>query len=212
MHAFIVTGGTDTTRSHMIQSMLAERSVSPCDTIIIDPDPTAIGVQTIRIAAARVAIRPMAGPGHAVIVRHAHTMTTEAQNAFLKTIEEPPGNTVIVLETDQPDALLPTILSRCHLVRLQHPPASGEPLSANVAIMEQLITVPIGKRLQLIDTIAKTKSDALLFIDGAIASLHENLATHPQHATLLRALLTARRTIHGNITPKLALDRVFLPT
>jgi DNA polymerase-3 subunit delta' len=44
-------------------------------------------------------------------------MTTEAQNALLKTLEEPHGRTLIILLTDQPDALLPTIRSRSQVVR-----------------------------------------------------------------------------------------------
>lgn len=54
----------------------------------------------------------------AIIVENAHAMTTEAQNAFLKLLEEPPADTVIIM-TALPDAgLLPTILSRCSLLRV----------------------------------------------------------------------------------------------
>jgi DNA polymerase-3 subunit delta' len=44
-------------------------------------------------------------------------MTVAAQNAMLKTLEEPAGRTLIILLTDQPDSLLPTIRSRCQLIR-----------------------------------------------------------------------------------------------
>lgn len=48
-----------------------------------------------------------------VVIVHADRMNTQAQNAFLKTLEEPPNNTILMLLTSQPQALLPTILSRC---------------------------------------------------------------------------------------------------
>jgi len=51
------------------------------------------------------------------IILDAHTMTTEASNALLKTLEEPTPGTLIVLTTPEPDSLLQTVLSRCQHVR-----------------------------------------------------------------------------------------------
>lgn len=63
------------------------------------------------------------------MVDRADSMLVPAQNAFLKTLEEPPGGCVIILVTSQPSALLPTIQSRCHRVNfapLDHAVISGE--------------------------------------------------------------------------------------
>jgi hypothetical protein len=51
------------------------------------------------------------------VIEQADLMTAQSQNALLKTLEEPAGRTLIVLLTDQPGALLPTIRSRCQTVR-----------------------------------------------------------------------------------------------
>lgn len=56
------------------------------------------------------------GRGKVFIVQEADRMTTAAQNALLKTLEEPGGRSIVMLLTDQPNALLPTIRSRCQLV------------------------------------------------------------------------------------------------
>jgi DNA polymerase-3 subunit delta' len=58
------------------------------------------------------------GVGKVFVVKEAGTMNASAQNALLKTLEEPPGRTLIVLLTDRPESLLPTVRSRCQLVRL----------------------------------------------------------------------------------------------
>jgi DNA polymerase-3 subunit delta' len=50
------------------------------------------------------------------IIKKAETMTAEAANAFLKTLEEPPGENLIILIATEPQALLPTIVSRCQKV------------------------------------------------------------------------------------------------
>lgn len=61
--------------------------------------------------------KPVMGRGKVFIVEQADLMTAQAQNALLKTLEEPAGRTLIVLLTDQPDGLLQTIRSRTQLVR-----------------------------------------------------------------------------------------------
>ena len=52
------------------------------------------------------------------VIQEADTMNESAQNAFLKTLEEPPGKCLFVLTTGRPSALLPTIRSRCQLLAL----------------------------------------------------------------------------------------------
>ena len=53
----------------------------------------------------------------AAIINEAYSMTRDAQNSFLKTLEEPKGNTIFILITERPEALLPTILSRVQKIK-----------------------------------------------------------------------------------------------
>lgn len=64
-------------------------------------------------AVATLLSRAAGGGWRAAIVDDAHKMTTEAQNAFLKTLEEPPDGTLLILITSEPSSLLSTIRSRC---------------------------------------------------------------------------------------------------
>ena len=61
--------------------------------------------------------KPLMGHGKVFIVEQAELMNSQAQNSILKTLEEPAGRTLIVLLTDQPASLLPTIRSRCQTFR-----------------------------------------------------------------------------------------------
>jgi DNA polymerase III delta prime subunit len=71
--------------------------------------------------------RAEGGGWRVAILDDAHKMTDQAQNAFLKTLEEPPRETLLVLVTSEPDGLLPTIHSRCARVVFDAlPPASVE--------------------------------------------------------------------------------------
>ena len=60
---------------------------------------------------------PAMNRGKVFVVEEAELMNPQAQNALLKTLEEPAGRALIVLLTDQPHALLPTIRSRCQIIR-----------------------------------------------------------------------------------------------
>ncbi len=70
----------------------------------------------------RLSFRPFEGRFKLAIVDDAHRMNLSAQNAFLKTLEEPPSDSVIVLISSQPQALLPTIRSRCQSIEFKSLP------------------------------------------------------------------------------------------
>ena len=65
-------------------------------------------------------IKPYQGPYKVYIIPQADMMTPQAQNALLKTIEEPPEYAVIMLLTENADTLLPTINSRCVMLKLRN--------------------------------------------------------------------------------------------
>ena len=72
----------------------------------------------IRDVIAELALLPVEGGARVAIVESAHRMNEDAQAALLKTLEEPPARTTIVLCADSEEPLLPTIRSRCARVRL----------------------------------------------------------------------------------------------
>ncbi len=72
-----------------------------------------------------VGYRPYEGNRRVVVIDDAHAMNPPAQNALLKTLEEPPPSSILVLVTPAPGSLLPTIRSRCQTLRFQ---ALGLPL------------------------------------------------------------------------------------
>ncbi len=76
-----------------------------------------IGVDAIDFINELAAYRPFESDWRLVILLDAERMREPAQNHFLKTLEEPPSNTVFILATEFPRTLLPTIRSRCQQVR-----------------------------------------------------------------------------------------------
>ncbi len=82
--------------------------------------PNSIGVEDIRSQVNNdMEIKPYYGPRKIYIINEAQKMTPQAQNALLKTLEEPPAYGVIMLLTTNVEALLPTIVSRCVVLNMR---------------------------------------------------------------------------------------------
>ena len=76
-----------------------------------------LSIDQMRRVRAQLAMRGVRSDKKVGIVDQAELLTTDAQNALLKTLEEPPGETTLILIATNPDALLSTIRSRCQCIR-----------------------------------------------------------------------------------------------
>ena len=140
-HAYILSGEAGMGRKSLANafalSLLCEKGMEePCmqchackqvlsgnhpDLIYVTHEkPASIGVDDIREQINdTIQVRPYSSYYKIYIVDEAEKMTVQAQNALLKTIEEPPAYAVILLLTTNQDSFLPTILSRCVQLKLK---------------------------------------------------------------------------------------------
>ena len=82
--------------------------------------PNTIGVEDIRVQInGDIAIKPYSSPRKIYIINEGEKMTPQAQNALLKTLEEPPEYAVILILTTNVEAMLPTVLSRCVVLNMK---------------------------------------------------------------------------------------------
>jgi DNA polymerase-3 subunit delta' len=102
-------------------------SGSHADVVWIEPESKSrqIRIEQIRdVILAQMSQTAYEGGWRAAVLVGAERMTEAAQNALLKTLEEPPPRTVLILLSDDSSQLLPTILSRCQRIRLTGPDLS----------------------------------------------------------------------------------------
>ena len=100
----------------------AEAGSQPDILTVEHAKPNTIGVDDIRKMRADVQIKPYRSDRKLYLIPEAEKMTAQAQNALLKTIEEPPAYAVILLLANGLSAFLPTVLSRCVVLRTQPVP------------------------------------------------------------------------------------------
>jgi DNA polymerase-3 subunit gamma/tau len=141
-HAYLFVGSRGTGKTSMAKILAASLNcenggptLTPCGTCescrsiaagnsvdVIEMDAASNrSVDDIRELRDRVAFAPTAGHWKVYILDEAHMLTKEAWNAFLKTLEEPPPNTVFILATTEAHKVMPTIADRCQRFDFQRP-------------------------------------------------------------------------------------------
>jgi hypothetical protein len=144
-HAFLLEAAQDATDDALLAlrgALLCDRGPTPCGACpacLPGPHPDWIvaeaGARVRREAVAEwpsLALQPPVRAARKVfVVPHAERLTDEAGSALLKLLEEPPPRAVLLLATDRPGAVLPTLVSRCRRLRWTAPPA-GFTLSPEV--------------------------------------------------------------------------------
>ena len=132
------------------------RGVHPDVPIVVPGDNGSIKIEQVRDIVDRAQYRPFEGRRRVVIIDDADALVSQAQNALLKTLEEPPPSSVFILVTARPDVLLATVRSRC-------PQLSFRPLPA-----DDIVTVLMRH--------GKSESDARAVAATADGSLGQALA------------------------------------
>lgn len=131
-HALLMVGPSHVGKTHLFMQLVhhlyqSDRSIeSFADVTILkrERDPktekkkSQISVKQVRALTERLAMSPLAGGWKVAFVEEAGRLSTGAANALLKTLEEPKGKTLIVLRAPSVQSVLPTIASRCQLIRL----------------------------------------------------------------------------------------------
>jgi len=112
----LLTGGSVAARQEQANEIVGS-SVSSWDYHILDAQEK-VGIEEVRELIGKLDRKPLNSPLKAALILEAQNLTVEAQNALLKTLEEPPENTKIILTAPTVESLLSTIGSRCLKIQI----------------------------------------------------------------------------------------------
>ena len=156
-HAYLVTGARGSGKKELAQTLCArlldcreDRVPSHPDVHWIAPESKSrqLSVEQIRGLEQKLRMRSLSGGKKFAVLQDADRLGTQAANAFLKTLEEPPADTHILLITEQPEQLLDTILSRCVQVSLR-PTKKAARRPAEAALIQIIETFFQSKKADL---------------------------------------------------------------
>ncbi len=140
-------------------------------------------------------------PSKIIFIPEAHQLNLESQNTLLKTLEDPGENNYIILTSTHPARLLPTIISRCHQIKV----TDTQPTKSVTLIKT---SGQVKKDLNLAPTLYTDKSEIKDLLLDQIVAWQTELTKQPstQSAKKLSALIHSLELIEANVDPKSALD------
>lgn len=222
MHTYLIIGGDLSSRTEEIARQMTARGIHEFDCITPELTGPTIGITEIRAFIKALSLRPTHGNVSAGIIPQAELLTQEAQQALLKTLEEPPAHANLILAVANDAALLPTVVSRCVKIPVTQKGMTlqGEVLKKTTDFLTNLMMTPVGERIAFCETVGKSKDEILMWIDTALVLLGESIRDTdttgklPEmrlfKTRLIHRLLQAKQRILGNIHPLLALEHALI--
>lgn len=161
-----------------------------------------LGIKEARNIKEHFFLKPYSAKGKSVIIEDASVMTDEAQNALLKTIEELPKDAVFILGSASEANLLPTILSRCQIIRIENTELKIEKIE-NKEEIEKLLNATLEKRFEYVE---KTKNKEE-FLSTLVSYCHQNILKFPDFTT---EVLQAEQWQKQNVNIRAILEYLML--
>ena len=232
MQSVLIVGGNFQKRKEEIKKLTGNQKVSQIDLFTLKENGS-IGIEKIRELTRWSFQKPYAGKTKVAIIPAAEKLTLAAQNALLKLLEEPPQNTLIILAAPQKELLLPTIVSRCRIIKLKTESEitlSSQETTQMTKLFNTLLGGGVGERIKKGQEIAKTREETIVFLNkllfflrklllskfstphsqtSSIAVLYNRL-TSEQIVKILKELLKTKKMVEKNVNFKLALENFFL--
>lgn len=213
MQSVIFVSQNPQTIDEYITKLTTTWSISPFDIQKIQEE--TLGIEQVRNLQKNLYLAPYKGTYKLLCLYNADTLTSEAQNALLKVLEEPPVHTFFLLIAKTEEAFLPTVLSRCTVVKekKEATPISDEEkaiISEDVAI---LLGQDIAPKLLLAEKKSDEKNNTTKWLEDLINVAHQELLTDddPHKAQLLISLLkTSEILTRYSVNKRLLLENTFL--
>ena len=158
-HAYLFSGqeklGKKKVALEFIELINGAESLKSPDLILIEPEKREIKISQIRELIQKLSLKPYSAPFKIAIIDKAHLITNEAQSALLKTLEEPKDKTILILISENPEMLFPTIRSRCEIIKfLPVKETEIKKYLKEKGLLEEISNLCLGKPGEAIDFIS----------------------------------------------------------
>jgi len=175
-----------------------------------------LGIDEVRNIQKFLSKKPYRESHKVVHVPEANRLTIPAQQAFLKTLEEPPDNSILILSLSNEAAIIPTIVSRCQVIRvknqLDHDLIDDGRRAEIDELLQKLKKFGIGDRVMAAQEWAYPKTKASEFVLDLVRYFRQGLKNDSSGNFLhnLKLADKAYDRLQKNVDPKLTMEYLFL--
>lgn len=176
---------------------------------------SSIGIDQIRNLKNKLSLRPFQAKKKLAVILEAEKLTLPAQNAFLKTLEETPTDSLIILAAPAAEFFLPTVISRCQLIKLPITAETQTPKTESADYRRLFLTLATnsaGAKLRQVPKYASKKELTSDFVLNMLGAGRILIHQEPSLAIArnLRLWQKTFQIIQANVNPSLALGNLFL--
>ncbi|TSC65421.1 MAG: DNA polymerase III subunit delta' [Microgenomates group bacterium Gr01-1014_80] len=201
-----------------IEKTLSRENFSPDHPdLLYFPNDSKLGIEQARKIKGHFSLKPYSAKGRVAVMEDASALTLEAQNALLKTLEEPPEEALLLLGAKSESDLLPTVLSRCQIVILGSgtTPESNKDSGQNQNDIENLLQSSIEERFEYIEKLKDREEflhDLVIHFRNQLHQLSHDRSTFDAKELnkFLRELLQAEEWAVQNVNIRAILEYLML--
>lgn len=212
MHSFLLIGTDHQALEKHAAALVASHKIDIFDTTLLIPEKS-IGIEDIRNLQKKLLLTPLKSKEKAAIIHHADTMTLDAQNAFLKTLEEPPAHTILLLLGTNKEAFLPTVLSRCSITYIHNAASINSSTKECATFFQNIVHASVSERMKQAQTLVKTKEQVIAWLTDTQLGLRQDLLKSNDYETarILTKLHKAYKVLKTtNASNRMVLEHLFL--
>lgn len=167
-----------------------------------------VGIDQVRKIKKFLSLKQWQKGKKTVVILWGETLTLEAQNALLKTLEEKQTNRLILIGGEKKEEFLPTIISRCRIITLKR-----EKKEEDASFLEKILSLPLEERFLFLEQEIKlekmTPEEGLSWLKENLKAAQKKLVSSNQPLKwkrIIRLLEKSKNLIEAHLSPKTAID------
>jgi len=189
-------------RDSEIWQLLLISHITPTNPDLLILEDEKIGIAQIKQLIKHLSTKPFGTTAKSAVILDGNNISPDAQNTLLKILEEPPGESVILIGVDSETKLLPTVLSRCQVVYQ----VSSIKYQAKEFDLEQILNASIEERFEIVEK----ASDKERLLNNLTESYRAKVLKGEGAGEFLEELLRAQIWKESNVNVRTILEYIML--
>lgn len=190
-----------------IKDLVNRLEIKTVDLFVLDPSGK-IKIQQIRELQHQINLKPHSSKYKMVLIKKAQNLTPEASNALLKTLEEPPKDSILILLAKETEELLPTIVSRCRKIKIKKPIKIEVP-PEDRQLLKDIPKMSVKEKFDLANQLSK-EEQLVTILDKWLSVFREELLKGQNRKKIIQKIQESQKLLRKNVNLRLLLENLLL--